>query len=893
MTQPPAYARLVFAPVADPAAVVHAGDARFTLLTSRLLRLEYSPTGRFEDRPSQAFWYRRQPVPPFRIAQDGDTLVVTTEHLELRYAGAGGFTRDALSVCLLADGTVWHVGDPPAGNLLGTCRTLDGADGPVTLQPGLLSREGWAVADDSAALVFNDDCWLEPREAAPGTRDLYFFGYGRDYRSCLRDYCAIAGETPLLPRWALGNWWSRYWAYSDEELTHLMDDFRAHDVPLSVCIVDMDWHLVDVGPGINGWTGYTWNRALFPDPPGFIQRLHARGLRTALNLHPALGVRSYEEMYPEMARRLGLDPDSGEPIPFNIADPAFAQAYFDVLHHPQEADGVDFWWIDWQQGTLAGMPGLDPLWWLNHLHFYDLGRDGKRPFIFSRWGGLGNHRYPIGFSGDTIVSWASLAFQPAFTATAANVGYGWWSHDIGGHQRGTEDGELFARWVQFGVFSPILRLHSTSNAFHDRRPWGYDAEVLRVTREAMQLRHALIPYLYTWSWLNEQTSVSAIRPLYHDAPDEEAAHACPQAYLFGDLVVAPYGAPADPDTRLSRQVFWLPGGDWYHLFDGEYHAGGAWYARHGRLDDIPVFAPAGAILPLGPRAGWGGVDNPAALEVHLFAGADGQFTLFEDDGETLAYREGRRALTGFRQHWSPGRLRLTVGPAEGDVSLLPPEREITLIIHGVSAPAAVEARVSGTVAAVGVAYDEPHESLAVTGLRLRPAERLDVTVSAAAGASLLSRRDRTQERCRAMLHAFRLETTAKSFIAQRLSRLAAEPDVLAGVAPALASGQLRALLETALGAGANVSRDLDGAPLIQLWNNGRRPEPRYRLATFSGSEWQEDKRYRSESGVLPAFRAIVPDGDRWQLKVAYANTMAFDVLVEEGTGRAVAVAEGD
>ena len=215
----------------------------------------------------------------------------------------------------------------------------------------------------------------------------------------------------------------------------------------------------------------------------------------------------------------------------------------------------------------VGRAGLDPLWWLNHLHFYDLGRDGvtepgftdsgftepvevnsesvpKRPFIFSRWGGLGNHRYPIGFSGDTHVSWDSLAFQPFFTATAANVNYGWWSHDIGGHMGGVEEAELFARWVQFGVFSPIFRLHCTNNRFHERRPWGWDAETARVTANAMRLRHQLIPYLYTMAWRNHTEQRPLVRPMYHEFPAQEAAYHCPDQYLFGsEMLAAPFVAP--------------------------------------------------------------------------------------------------------------------------------------------------------------------------------------------------------------------------------------------------------------------------------------------------------------------------------------------------------------
>ena len=127
---------------------------------------------------------------------------------------------------------------------------------------------------------------------------------------------------------------------------------------------------------------------------------------------------------------MGISPDSGEPVEFDLTDPRFVRAYFD-MHHDLEADGVDFWWIDWQQGGVTRQPGLDPLWVLNHMHYCDSARDGRWPLILSRFAGPGSQRYPVGFSGDTIVTWESLRFQPYFTATASNIGYGWGSHDIG------------------------------------------------------------------------------------------------------------------------------------------------------------------------------------------------------------------------------------------------------------------------------------------------------------------------------------------------------------------------------------------------------------------------------------------------------------------------------
>ena len=154
------------------------------------------------------------------------------------------------------------------------------------------------------------------------------------------------------------------------------------------------------------------------------------------------------------------------------------EGYFKYVYEKiEKKDGVDFWWIDWQQGTNTAIPGLDPLWMLNHYHtIHSQKKDGKG-LIFSRYAGPGSHRYPVGFSGDTVITWESLDFQPYFTATASNIGYGWWSHDIGGHMMGYKNDELALRWLQLGVFSPIMRLHSTCCEFNGKEPWRYRKEV--------------------------------------------------------------------------------------------------------------------------------------------------------------------------------------------------------------------------------------------------------------------------------------------------------------------------------------------------------------------------------------------------------------------------------
>ncbi len=900
----PTHFRLPQLGTADPEAMVVHGRARFTILTERVIRLEYSPREQFEDRESQAFWYRQQAVPEFDVRQTAASLTILTNYLELTYAPQAdedGFTPTNLRIrARHAPHFTWQYGDDGrVGNLLGTYRTLDGVSGSAPLEPGLLSREGWTVVDDSHTLVFNETGWLEPRPLRAENLDLYFFGHGRDYPAALNDFRLLTGKVPLLPRWALGNWWSRYWAYTADELADLMRDFQAHDVPLSVCIIDMDWHITDT-PHHSGWTGYTWNRDLFPDPPAFLAWLHAQGLKTALNLHPALGVAPHEEAYPKLAERLGRDPTSQEIIPFDIATPEFALAYLEELHHPLEAMGVDFWWMDWQQGELSGLPGLDPLWWLNHLHALDRMRESdgeaKRPFIFSRWGGLGNHRYPIGFSGDTFADWPSLQFQPHFTATAANVSYGWWSHDIGGHMAGIPDGELYTRWVQYGVFSPIMRLHSTNNAFLDRRPWGYDAEAYQASKAAMQLRHALIPYLYSMNWRTHRLGESLVRPLYHLEPEREEAYACPQAYTFGtELIAAPFTQPADPDVRLSRQVVWLPPGEWFHFFTGRPYAGDAWHTLYGDLREIPVFAKAGGIIPLATELAGNSVDNPAALTIHCFPGADGELVLYEDDGQSLRYMEEAASETLLRQRWQPeaGLWQVLLDPAVGDTAHLPATRELQLVLHAL--PVSMLEKVNITVLIDGLAQDvavsyEPNLARLTLGpITAVPTQAITVTLT---NVTQINRAvDNAKEAdLRHLLHHFRLDTNITQAIADQLPTLSHDPRPLFPFMTSLSESQRRALLETITETGLNFNSYQPFRGQLVVWNNHGREDVQFAYHYRNEAGWGRHQFTAVSPEKAPRFRLFThqpPPKPRpganisWQATLTYQQTGTVTLAGQE------------
>jgi Glycosyl hydrolases family 31/Domain of unknown function (DUF5110) len=289
--------------------------------------------------------------------------------------------------------------------------------------------------------------------------------------------------------------------------------------------------------------------------------------------------------------------------------------------------------------------------------------------LFHRWGGLGNHRYQIGFSGDTISVWDSLAFQPWFTATAANVGYAFWSHDIGGHMPGAVDPELYTRWIQFGVFSPILRTHTTKNPDSERRIWAYPEPYSAVMRSAYQLREAMQPYLYTEARRTYDTGVAFFRPLYYDWPEDDAAYTSKNEYLFGDqMIVSPVTAPADKISGLATEEVWLPKGDWIEWPTGKHFVGPTTVERSFTIDQIPRYVRAGTIIPMQPamlHTGEKPVDPLIVNVWPLASGASSSYSVYEDSGVSVEYQQGVFARTPIKATENGDTLRVEIGPVEG------------------------------------------------------------------------------------------------------------------------------------------------------------------------------------------------------------------------------------
>lgn len=695
--------------------IVVEGNVRFSILTPHILRLEYDSTGKFVDDPSFVVVNRNLPAISFKKSRRGKWLIIKTTQMELKYkTGSGAFNDKNLQITYSPKSSqpiVWHPGMKNNENLKGTFRTLDGMDGdrhegakkPTAFEDGLISRNGWYLLDDSNNFLFDNSDWKWVKDRKNSEMDWYFMGYGTDYKAALNDYTKIAGKVPLPSRSAFGYWWSRYWNYSDDEYRNLVNRFKHYNIPLDVLVIDMDWHITD-GLALSddkkfdefeqpiGWTGYTWNKSLFPEPDRFLQWLKDQHIKPTLNLHPASGIAPYEEKYDEFAKAINFDTTTKKNIPFEVADKKFMTNLFDIVLDPMQKKGVSFWWLDWQQWPYSNkIAGLSNTWWLNYTFFSHMERQKEqRPLLYHRWGGLGNHRYQIGFSGDAAISWKSLDFQPYFTSTASNVLYGYWSHDLGGHMFGNVpddqkkiDPEMYTRWMQYGVFSPIFRTHSSKDPRLMKEIWNFTGNYFDALYDAIHLRYALAPYIYTMARETYDTGISLCRPMYYDYPTDENAYTFKNEYMFGnDMLIMPITTPAVND--LSTAKVWLPtGSDWYEWSTGTLLKGGQTIERKFLINEYPIYVKAGAIIPMYDETVKNLQENTNNLVLRIFPGADYTTKLYEDDGNNDDYKNSAFTFTTIQsKRKTDNSLEISILPREGSFPGMIEKRNVEFQLYG-------------------------------------------------------------------------------------------------------------------------------------------------------------------------------------------------------------------
>ncbi len=518
---------------------------------------------------------------------------------------------------------------------------------------GLLDQAGWRLLDDTQSDVWTKAGWIEPRAKHGDVEDGYLFVYGHNYTGALRTLAQLTGPAPLLPRNIFGVWYSDYTPYSSRAIEDTVyPDFQTNDVPLNTLSLDTDWKAP------NNWNGWEWNTSLFPHPTQFLQWAKARGVSVTLNIHSGISVSDPDVTTAQNVAGNSMATSScmiGICLIWNWSSVAQAESNFDI-QAPLQKQGVSFFWLDWCcDFSTVSMPGVTPDSWIDHLYAQDMINAGQRGFLLGRIGSSNgnpqrvyaagpwsNHTSAIAFTGDAWGTWATLAQEVALTPDEATIGEPYVSDDVGSFlgpppQTTQDPSDLYDRWVQFGTFQPILRLHSNDE---QRLPWQYPQPVRSITESFLRLREALMPYTYTLAAQAHFDGMPIAQPLYLQYPDTADAYAHPGEYLYGSNVLV---APVTTPGPAAPATIWFPPGRWVDYFTGATFTGPTTTTMTVPLDRMPVFVRAGGIIAEDQLST--PTSHPTHLDLKVFSGSSGSFTLYDDSGSGLGYTKDQYAET--------------------------------------------------------------------------------------------------------------------------------------------------------------------------------------------------------------------------------------------------------
>jgi alpha-glucosidase (family GH31 glycosyl hydrolase) len=671
------HGQLGFSQIVNPIVL---GKIRFTVITPELIRMEYATDGKFIDEQTLFANNRSALFNDFKLTKNGNIITITTNRLELQFISDGlPFSNKNIKATIYNKPAnyEWRIFSKEEKNLGGTLTTLDGLTDSVKTDNGLLSRNGWEIIDDSGKEIFKND-WIAERPVNH-LRDVYLFAYGQDYKAALQALTTISGQVPMTRKYVHGSWYCRWWNYSENDYLKIVDEYKKHDFPLDVLVLDMGWHTqkqatTGMGHANNyGWTGYSWNKTLIPDPAGFIKKLKDDHIAVTLNDHPHDGIRHHEEQYASFMKAMHQDTANQTELLFNAGDKVYMDNFLKFALKPNEDIGVDFWWLDWQQDYemphVLGFRNLKHLPWINYLYFQHSASANQRGLLFSRWAGWGSQRTPIQFSGDAKSTWEMLKFEVPFTANSGNSGCFFWAHDIGGFF-GVRNVEQYIRWTQFGLTTSSLRIHSVTDTTLDRRPWLWGKQAEAAMKTIYHLRSQLMPYIYSSVWQSHSQSIPLNRGMYIDYADKEEAYHTPQQFMFGDLLLsAPIVSPGTGENFISSQNVWFPeGSKWYNIFNNEVQEGGQIKKISAAISEFPLYVKGGFPLPMQPyrqRMASAVLDT---LVIRCYPGNIGQsniFNLYEDDGISNDYIKGNNALTGLHYQQKHDGAIITIDAVKG------------------------------------------------------------------------------------------------------------------------------------------------------------------------------------------------------------------------------------
>lgn len=664
---------------ANPDSIITGEKFRITVITERVVRLEYNENGIFENNPTQLIWYRNFPKPNFEVKQNNNVIVISTKYFELTYVKNKNFLGTKLSptsnlkIALKNTDKVWYYKHPEIRNYGASAYKIQN---DIKKMKGLYSSYGFASIDDSKSSVILENGAFKNRTESE--IDIYVFMYDKDFFYALNDYFLLTGYPPLIPRYALGNWWDKNEFYGEYDISHLIKKFEDKNIPISLFTLN-NWQLDN---------NFEFN-SNYKSPQMLSTYFHNKRIKLGLSIEDPLIFKQKSKCFDKLEAYLPKDKKGN--IPFNLYDQKTIDAFLKLIISPITNYGIDYFALkSFNYNT------LDRTMILKHYLYYNNKINNKRPFISAYNGTIASHRYPVLYAGKSTVSWNSLKSIPSFNASASNIGVSFWSHDFGGTIGGVEDNELFIRYVELGVFSPILRLGSEAGKYYKREPWKWDIKTTKIVTDYLNLRYKLIPYIYTESYKYHKYGKPLIEPIYYRYPVLfDDIHYADEYFFGNDIFVSPITSKKDYIMDRVIHKLYLPSGVWYDFFTGKKYLGNRKYISFYRDEEYPVFVRAGAIIPMSLNVG-NDTSAPKKMEIQVFPGASNTYSIYEDDGETNNYLNGEYIITNIEFIYNKDNYKLTILPVNGKTSVIPNERSYKIRFKNTNPASRVEAYIGGT-----------------------------------------------------------------------------------------------------------------------------------------------------------------------------------------------------
>ena len=711
-----------------------AGVLRIQVTSPAILHVTYGPASGTPEHPSDGVLIKHDwPPAQFTVESDDKTITLTTAQVKatidrvsgtLLYKTLAGQTLTTDSYRQLIPAEVngeksshaevffaiygskeglYGLGQHQAGvwNYRGETVDLSQENTNIAI-PLLVSSNGYGIFwnNPSRSRVNNRFIHMLYLSAEVADKVDYYFLAGPEPDSIIAHYRELTGDAPMFGRWAYGFWQCKNKYESQAELEAVAAKYRALHIPVDNIVQDWFWW-VTMGE-------MKWNPK-YPDPQGLINDLHDKHFHLMVSIWPYFrpGSKEYDTMdkngwFIAKTQVGGFHP-VGQAL-YDPTNPAARKYYWDnantALFQKGAPNGVDAWWLDTDEPETEGREanilvdhqlalGSGARYANIFPNFHTAGvadgqraaSDKKRVFILSRSAYAGSQRNGVtAWSGDVLSDFVTFQRQISAGLNYAISGMPYWTTDIGGFISGGDLNdpkfrELFVRWFQFGVFSPIFRVHGTRNP-SENELWSYGPEAGKILVDYDTLRYRLMPYIYSQAWRVTSERSTIVRPLVMDWRTDVRAQNTGDEYMFGPSILV---NPVYIQGATSRSVY-LPKATWYDFWTGEKLAGEQTIQATAPLEKLPLYVRAGSILPLGPTMEWTTEKPEDPIELRIYSGADGDFTLYEDENDNYNYEKGAHAT--IVMHWDDAAHTLTIGSRQGSFQGMLETRTFRVVVVG-------------------------------------------------------------------------------------------------------------------------------------------------------------------------------------------------------------------